>query len=287
MKIKIGTRGSRLALAQTEMVITEICRLFPKVDTEISVIRTKGDIIGNEPLSKIGGKGVFVSEIEKALTDGVVDIAVHSAKDLPVKLAENLEVSGVLPRGNHRDALVLPKGKKLSENGRYVIGTGSLRRRLNLMRSYPNVEFKELRGNVETRLHKLKSGEFDGIILAMAGLERLELNNSSEFEFYPFESTEFIPAACQGIIAIESRKDSKVSEVIRYISEEQTMMSFETERFVLELLGGDCTMPIGAFSKISEGRIYLTLTADSVKFVSGEAMVSDRFKLAEELVSQL
>ncbi|MCI7804529.1 MAG: hydroxymethylbilane synthase [Oscillospiraceae bacterium] len=178
MKIKIGTRKSSLALAQTDMVIKSLHDVFPDIETEIVHITTKGDKILDKPLARIGGKGVFVSEIESALKSGEIDIAVHSAKDLPYKLAENLEISGVLKRGNYRDVLVTPAGKVPEKDSKFIVGTGSQRRRLNMQRIYPNAVFKEIRGNVDTRLRKLKSGEFDGIILAAAGLERLGLYSS-------------------------------------------------------------------------------------------------------------
>jgi hydroxymethylbilane synthase len=287
MKIRIGTRGSRLALAQTYMVQKAIQNKLPDAETEIVIIRTKGDEVQDKPLSEIGGKGVFVSKIECALLNNEIDIAVHSGKDLPAQLAENLEISAVLMRGNHRDALVTLRDRVILPSDSCIIGTGSKRRRLNMLRNFPNAQFREIRGNVETRLQKLSSGEFDGIILAMAGLERLGLDKSENFTFHTFESSEFIPAACQGIIAVEGCKNNPISEIIRCISHEKTMLAFETERMIPQLAAADCTTPVGAFAEISGEKIRLTATVDSLKFASGESDISHRFRLAEELMAQL
>lgn len=287
MRIRIGTRKSSLALAQTDMVIKSLHDAFPDIETEIVHITTKGDKILDKPLARIGGKGVFVSEIESLLQKGEIDIAVHSAKDLPYKLAENLEISGVLKRGNYRDVLVTPADKVPEKDSKFTVGTGSQRRRLNMQRLYPGVVFGEIRGNVDTRLRKLKSGEFDGIILAAAGLERLGLYGSEEFSFTAFNSADFLPAACQGIIAVESRKGDKISNIINQISDKNTFYAFETERRVPELLGADCTMPVGAYAEISGEKIRLTASKDCKKILSAEAEISDRFRLAEELVSKL
>lgn len=287
MKIKIGTRKSSLALAQTDMVIKSLHDAFPDIETQIVHITTKGDKILDKPLARIGGKGVFVSEIESALQNGEIDIAVHSAKDLPYKLAGNLEISGVLKRGNYRDVLVTIADKIPEKDGIFTVGTGSQRRKLNMQRLYPNAVFKEIRGNVDTRLRKLKSGEFDGIILAAAGLERLGLYGSEEFSFRAFDSKDFLPAACQGIIAIESRKGDEVTHIINHISDKNTFYAFETERRVPELLGADCTMPVGAYAEITGEKIRLTASKDCKKILSAEAEISDRFRLAEELVSRL
>lgn len=286
MKIRIGTRKSPLALAQTELFIKRIKMYLPEIDTEIVHITTKGDNITDRPLSIIGGKGVFVSEIEKALQDDGIDAAVHSAKDLPVILGEGLEISAVLERGDHRDVLVtLPDKDTGCEN--FTVGTGSLRRRINLKRLYPNAVFKDIRGNVDTRLRKLGNGEFDGIVLAAAGLERLGLMNSTGFTFREFEAADFLPAACQGIIAVQCRKNDPISDIIKQISHKETFYRFEAERKALELMGADCTIPAGAFAEISGEIIRLTVSKDCEKILSGECALSERFELAERLVTDL
>lgn len=286
MEIKIGTRKSKLATAQTEMVAQALKSVFPQVTVTIVPVSTKGDKVLDKPLSKLGGKGVFVSELESRLLSGEIDIAVHSAKDLPVSLADGLEISGVLKRGDLRDVLVCPKGREFTPGQAFTVGTGSLRRIANMNRLYPGVQFKDIRGNVDTRLKKLKDGEYDGIILAAAGLERLGIS-ADDYSFTVFDSESFLPAPCQGIIAIESRKNDFVTPFIRKINHEQTFMCFETERKAIALLGGDCSVPVGGFSEINGGKIRLVLSADCVKTVSGEAELAHRIKLSEELISQL
>lgn len=281
MKIRIGTRKSRLALAQTDIVIDSLKKAYPDIQTEIVHISTKGDRILDRPLETIGGKGVFVSEIEKALLENKIDIAVHSAKDLPLNLAEGLEISGVLKRGDYRDCIVLRKGENISNSSDFKVGTGSKRRILNMQKKYPDVAFKNIRGNVDTRLEKLKSGEYDALILAVAGLERLGLSEN----IHPFDYNEFLPSACQGIIAIESRPD--FSDIIKSISDTQSYLQFETERYVLELLNADCTTAIGAYSEINGNKITLTVSTDFKKILSGTADISERFELAERLVNRL
>jgi len=287
MKIKIGTRKSKLALAQTKMVGNAIHSIFPRIKIEIVHIGTTGDKILDKPLTAIGGKGVFVSEIERALQNGDIDLAVHSAKDIPAGLAQGLEISGTLQRGNYRDVLVTKKGCFIENSPDFVIGTGSLRRRLNLQKNYTNVSFKDIRGNVDTRLNKLGSGEYNGIILAAAGLERLGCYSDERFDFTPFEYTEFLPAPCQGIIAIESRKDDFVTPIIRIIGDEKTFFCLETERYILQLLNADCGMPLGAYSFIENDKISIILSKDGNKTAFGTGKISNRFELAKELMLQL
>lgn len=287
MKIKIGTRKSKLALVQTQMVADRILEEFPDAKIEIVHISTMGDKILDKPLIAIGGKGVFVSEIEKALQNKDIDIAVHSAKDLPVYLAEGLEISGVLNRGNYRDVLVTRKETAVENNDNLAVGTGSLRRRLNLKKVYSNVSFKDIRGNVDTRLNKLENNEYDAIILAAAGLERLGLNKDERFYFKYFDYTEFLPAPCQGIIAIESRQNDFVTPIINQINNKNTFLSFETEKYILKLLNADCGMPLGAYSFVENDKISLVLSKDSDKAVTGVDNVTNRFELVKELISKL
>ena len=170
MKIKIGTRKSKLAVAQTNMTAEKIREAFPDIEFEIVYISTMGDLVIDKPIADIGGRGIFVAEIEQALLDKTIDIAVHSAKDLPAKLGEGLDILGVLERGNYRDVLVTNANKSVGTDSVCTIGTGSLRRRKNLKKLYTNAEFENIRGNVDTRLNKLYSGQYDGIVLAAAGL---------------------------------------------------------------------------------------------------------------------
>lgn len=283
MNIKIGTRKSKLALAQTNMVVNEIKKYFPSINIEVVHFTTKGDKVLNKPLINIGGKGVFVTEIEDALLNKEIDLAVHSAKDLPLKLQDNLTISAVLKRGNYRDTLVTVKGKEIDFSKETVIGTGSNRRKLAFKNLYPNATFKDIRGNVDTRLNKLYNGEYDGVILAMAGLERLDLLSDSRFTFTPFDYKEFVPAPCQGIIAIESRNND-LTEILSKINHKDTFYSFQTERHILNILNADCGMPLGAYSFVENNKINVVYTSDSKEIITKSDLIENRFNLAESVV---
>lgn len=283
MNIKIGTRKSKLALAQTNMVVNEIKKYFPSINIEVVHFTTKGDKVLNKPLINIGGKGVFVTEIEDALLNKEIDLAVHSAKDLPLKLQDNLTISSVLKRGNYRDTLVTVKGKEIDFSREIIIGTGSNRRKLAFKSLYPNATFKDIRGNVDTRLNKLYNGEYDGIILAMAGLERLDLLSDSRFTFTPFDYKEFVPAPCQGIIAIESRNND-LTEILSKINHKDTFYSFQTERYILNILNADCGMPLGAYSFVENNKINVVYTSDSKEKITKSDLIENRFNLAESVV---
>lgn len=287
MKVRIGTRKSKLALAQTEMFAKALQNRFKNTEIEIVHISTKGDKILDKPLAMIGGKGVFISELENALLSGEADMAVHSAKDLPLELADGLEISSALNRGNYRDVLVTRKNEPIKNEGKFIVGTGSLRRRGFIKKQYPLVQIKDIRGNVDTRINKLINKEYDAIILAAAGLERLSLYNSADYDIMPFEYKDFLPAPCQAIIVAESRKGSAVSQMLREISHRETMLEFETERQIPKLLNADCGMPVGAYSKVQDGKIELIISTDCKKTISGSADIKDRFNLAKRLVSEL
>lgn len=283
MNIKIGTRKSKLALAQTNMVVNEIKKYFPSINIEVVHFTTKGDKVLNKPLINIGGKGVFVTEIEDALLNKEIDLAVHSAKDLPLKLQDNLTISAVLKRGNYRDTLVIVKGNVIDFSRKIIIGTGSNRRKLAFKNLYPNAAFKDIRGNVDTRLNKLYNGEYDGIILAMAGLERLDLLSDSRFTFTPFDYNSFVPAPCQGIIAIESRNND-LTEILSKINHQETFYSFQTERHILNILNADCGMPLGAYSFVDNNKINVVYTSDSKEIITKSDLIENRFNLAESVV---
>ena len=283
MNIKIGTRKSKLALAQTNMVVNEIKKYLPSINIEVVHFTTKGDKVLNKPLINIGGKGVFVTEIDDALINKEIDLAVHSAKDLPLKLQDNLTISAVLKRGNYRDTLVTVKGKEIDFSKEIIIGTGSNRRKLAFKNLYPNAAFKDIRGNVDTRLNKLYNGEYDGIILAMAGLERLDLLSDSRFTFTPFDYKEFVPAPCQGIIAIESRNND-LTEILSKINHKDTFYSFQTERHILNILNADCGMPLGAYSFVENNKINVVYTSDSKEIITKSDLIENRFNLAESVV---
>lgn len=284
MKIRIGTRKSKLALIQSEMAADAIKAAFPDAETELVHITTKGDIVLDKPLEKIGGKGVFIDEIERAMLAGDIDIAVHSAKDLPLELAEGTCISAVLPRADAHDILVTRKGALLPEDP--VIGTSSTRRAHGVMKLVPGAVTADIRGNVDTRLNKLAEGQYDAIVLAAAGLERLGALSDERFTFAPINYEMLLPAPCQGIIAVQSRI-GETAELLRKISDPDTCMCFETERKVLELMNAGCSSPTGAVAHIENGMITLTVTKDQQDLITGSSPVSERFALAGRLVSAL
>lgn len=255
--IKIGTRGSLLALAQAKIIDSEIKKYNKDIETEFVIIKTKGDKILDKPLSEIGDKGLFVSEFEEALIDNEIDIAVHSAKDLPLKLKEGLEIIAAPKRADERDVLITKKDAKDIS----IIGTSSPRRDFYIKKFFPNSKIKPIRGNVDTRLKKLLNNEYDGIILAKAGLDRLNyhLNELKDFELRIFETKDFLPAACQGIIAVEAKKDFYLKERILKINDEKTFLSYQIERAVIEQLQANCSEISAAYSKIIDGKIELTI----------------------------
>ena len=295
MKIRIGTRRSRLALAQTEQFVRTLNSTRPDIETQIVEISSRGDRITDRPIAQLGGKGVFSFELEERILSGDIDAAVHSAKDLDIELPEGLEISAVLKRGDHRDVLVLPKGASYSPDDRLIIGTGSIRRRENIRRFYPNAVFMDIRGNVETRLNKLAAGEYDGIILAAAGLERLGMlckekdsiiTENREFSYKIFEADEFVPAACQGIIAAETKKGSAVSETFREISHKDTLISFETEREFLRLCGGDCQTPAGIFTEVAGENMGIICSADGKNILTSEGKIKDRYDMLKGMTAK-
>ncbi|MCM0662475.1 uroporphyrinogen-III C-methyltransferase [Coprococcus sp. B2-R-112] len=252
--MKIGTRKSRLAMVQTEMAAEAIKKVFPSIEIEIAGFETKGDLHLDKSLSAFGSKGAFTKELEGAMMDGRIDLAVHSAKDLPVELPEGLTVGAVLKRGDSRDVWVSLR-KEFSEieacRGKVIVGTGSLRRALQIRQMCNGVEIRDIRGNVPTRLKKLSEELFDGIILAAAGLKRLgylsdACNETGCFEaeeqtfFYEILSKEqFLPAAGQGIIALETRQKD-CEDCMQAIHDEDTWQMFLTERSFLRAIGGGC-----------------------------------------------
>ena len=198
-------------------------------------------------------------------------------------MQDNLTISAVLERGNYRDTLVTVKGKEIDFSKETVIGTGSNRRKLAFKKLYPNATFRDIRGNVDTRLNKLYKGEYDGIILAMAGLERLDLLSDSRFTFTPFDYKDFVPAPCQGIIAVESR-NNELTEILSKINHQDTFYAFETERHILNILNADCGMPLVAYSFVENNKINVVYTSDSKEIITKSDLIENRFSLAESVV---
>jgi hydroxymethylbilane synthase len=248
--LRIGTRGSPLALWQARTVAGLLERQGRP--SEICVIKTSGDRLQDAPLSESGGKGLFVKEIEDALLAGAVDLAVHSAKDMSVALPDGLGVAAVLPREDSRDALVLrPDATGLG--GSPAIGTGSVRRSAQLRGSYSNARFLPIRGNVDTRLRKLDGGDYDALVLAVAGLNRLGHEARISVRI---AHDDCVPAPGQGIVAIETRlDDADVRGALQAINDAEAAACFEAERAVVAALGGGCQLPLGAVAIHADGHL--------------------------------
>lgn len=265
--IRIGTRGSSLALAQTNQVVAALKERFPEVQAERVILRTQGDKILDKPLVDFGGKGVFITEFEDAIRDGRIDLAVHSAKDMPMELGEGLVIAGVMPRADAGDVLVKRKGI----NGLSVVGTGSPRRQCQFKRLYPQVTCKGIRGNVTTRIARLRNGEYDGLVLAAAGLERLGLLEEEDLEYYFFSFDEMVPAGGQGIIAVEGRKEDDASNMVKEISDDRTFHELEAERKILEVLDAGCHEAVGAIAQCQKDLMRIRL----IREANGEILKMD------------
>ena len=240
---------------QSKWVINEINKKFPYIEFELVPIKTSGDVILDKRLDKIGGKGLFIKELENALLDDSIDIAVHSAKDMPAELPGGLTIAAVSEREDPRDALITRDGKSLEQLGdNAVIGTSSVRREVQLSQIKPGMNFKTLRGNVLTRLNKLVNREYDGIVLAMAGLKRLGLEDKC---VRCFNVEDMIPAVGQGALAIEARKDDDLAYLIESIHNEEAALAVSAERAYLTKLNGGCSMPIAAHAVIEENKMKL------------------------------
>jgi hydroxymethylbilane synthase len=257
--LRIGTRGSPLALWQAHAV-AGLLEHHGRA-SEICIIRTAGDRLQDAPLSDAGGKGLFVKEIEDALLAGAIDLAVHSAKDMSVTLPAGLGVAAVLPREDSRDALVLPRGRpSLGETP--GIGTGSVRRSAQLRARHPGARFLPIRGNVDTRLRKLDAGEYDALVLAVAGLKRL---GHEERISERISHDDCVPAPGQGIVAIETRlDDADVRGVLQAINDAGAAACFEAERAVVATLGGGCQLPLGAIAVHAGDRLEMQAIVTSL-----------------------
>jgi hydroxymethylbilane synthase len=252
----IGTRGSPLALAQAQQVRDRLAAAhgLPSEWIKLEVIRTTGDTIRDRPLTEAGGKGLFTKEIEEALIAGTVDLAVHSAKDMPTILPPGLRIAAVLEREDARDVFISHKAKTPRELPRGAsVGTASLRRQALIKRLRPDLAVMPIRGNVETRLRKLAAGEVDAIVLALAGLKRLGL---AEAATAVLSLEEFLPAVGQGIIAIETRgDDERTLALLRAVNHAATAAALTAERAFLAVLEGSCRTPIAGHAAVAAGRL--------------------------------
>lgn len=290
-KLKIGTRGSQLALYQANKVKDVINSLFSEIHAELVIIHTKGDKILDVALSKIGDKGLFTKEIENALLDGSIDIAVHSLKDLSTELPEGLKIGAVLKRGEIRDALVHKNNKKLNElSEKDVIATSSLRRRAGLAKYNPDIGITDIRGNVNTRLRKMEEGHCDGMIMAAAGLQRLGMDKYITQFLNP---EELLPAVGQGAIAIESRVgDTETDEFLNHLNHAETSIAVNAERAFMRALQGGCQVPVGIYTSIEGDKIILkgfVASTDGKKYLSDvvEGTINEPEKTGINLANRL
>lgn len=300
--IRIGTRKSVLALVQTELVAEALKTVQPGLEIEVVTKLTEGDRILNKPLLEFGGKGVFVTEFEQALLAGEIDFAVHSAKDLPMELEDGLGIVAVPEREDPRDVLVTPIGTDLSRKKEIVIGTSSLRRKLQIEELgktlWPDVSVRceNIRGNVQTRIGKMDEGLYDAVILAAAGLKRLKMVNPPEgdlgdyvettdqYEFRYFDCETFVPAGGQGIMAVEGRIEDRVCEFAVRIQDEEARTCLVLERRILKLLEAGCHEPIGVYSRMKgeeievfginrrneeTKRVHVTGSTDELELLAG------------------
>ena len=282
-QIRIGTRASALALWQAEWVKSELEKKYPGTSVTLTKIKTTGDKILDVPLAKVGGKGLFVKEIEEAMLENEIDIAVHSMKDVPTFFPDGLHLSCITKREDPRDALLtrnkmmfkdLPKGAN--------VGTSSLRRQAQLMHVRPDFIIHQLRGNVDTRLRKLKEGQYDAIILAAAGVKRLGLaENVSEY----IDPEISLPAIGQGALGIECRVDDReLNDLIAFFNHADTRTCVTGERALLRRLEGGCQVPIACYGEMKDGKLHLIGLVGSV---DGKRIIKDAIDWAPEKAEKL
>ncbi|HOO89210.1 MAG TPA: hydroxymethylbilane synthase [Syntrophales bacterium] len=273
-KIRIGTRGSDLALVQANWVSDRLRGLHKDLSVEIVPIRTRGDRMQNISLVEIGGKGVFVKEIEEALLRGDIDIAVHSMKDVPVDLPEGLIIGTIPEREDSRDVLISREGRKMEGLPKGArIGTGSLRRRMQIKSLMPDIEIVPIRGNIDTRIKKIVTENLDGIIIAAAGMKRM--GRSREItQYIPLEV--MMPSVGQGVLGLESREDDRVvEELIRPLNHPDSMVELSAERTFLRCLGGGCQVPIAGIARKQGDSLIMKGLVGSV---DGRVMIMDEVR---------
>ena len=278
-EIKIATRKSILALWQSEHIKARIEAQHKGVKVVLEGMKTKGDVILDTPLAKIGGKGLFTKELEDSMLKGETDIAVHSLKDVPVVFPEGLKLAAICSREDTRDAMISEKFAKFSDlpNGAKV-GTTSLRRKMQLLIMRPDLEIISLRGNVQTRLRKLKEGEFDAIILAMAGINRLNIK-AEVAHIYTFGFDEMIPAMGQGALGIEARDEKQILEQIDFLNDENAVIETTIERDFVSVLEGGCQVPIGISARLKGNEISIDAI---VGLPDGSEFIKDSLKTSKD-----
>jgi len=289
-KIRVGSRESKLALVQTELIVNKIREKYPAQEFEIIGMKTKGDMILDKMLDKIGGKGLFVKELELALLDGSIDFAVHSMKDMPAEMPDELTIAAVSTREDPRDVLLAPGGKTLEElDEGAVVGTSSVRREVQILRKRPDLKIKTLRGNVLTRIKKLLDNEFDAIMLASAGLKRL---GYEEMPIRYFEVDDVIPAVGQGILGVQARKDSECIPLLQSVHCSEAELCLNAERAYMIKLNGGCSTPIAAHAVIEGEKmrvIGMLASEDKTSFYRAiiEESMNDAAGLGERLADRI
>ncbi|QHE53163.1 hydroxymethylbilane synthase [Pontibacillus sp. HMF3514] len=284
-KIVVGTRKSQLALTQTNWVIEQMKSIAPSYEFEVKKIVTKGDKILDVTLSKVGGKGLFVKEIEQAMFDKEIDMAVHSMKDMPAETPEGLTIGCIPIREDHRDAYIANDNVLLKDlpNGA-IVGTSSLRRGSQIKATRPDLEIKWIRGNIDTRLRKLKEEDYDAIILATAGLKRMGWSDDVITEY--LEPNVCVPAVGQGALAIECREDdSELRDLLNELNHEYTYRTVIAERTFLDLLNGGCQVPIGGYAYLDGDEIVLTAmvgTSDGTTILTEQVRGTDSVEVGRE-----
>ncbi len=284
---KIGTRGSKLALVQANLVADLLAE--KGVKTELKIIKTSGDTFTDRPLHEVKGFGVFVREIDDTMLSGEIDIAVHSMKDVPTERPPELTIAAVMKRDSPYDFLLTRDGTKLNDLPEgAVIGTTSLRRRAQLLRLRPDLNIKDLRGNIDTRLRKLKEGQYDAILMAEAGLERMKWSIPGE----RLNPDDFVPSANQGTVVIVTKKDSDAHKAVCALDDEKTRIETRIERIIIGILGGGCLVPIGAFVQIQGDQIHIRSEVLSVdgkrcvkidEFINPDEYEHEAVRLGNEL----
>jgi hydroxymethylbilane synthase len=290
-RIIIASRESRLAMWQAEHVRDRLSAAYPGAAVSILGMTTKGDQILDRPLAEIGGKGLFIKELEVAMAEGRADLAVHSMKDVPMEMPEGFVLAAISARENPRDAFVSNMYARLADlPAGAVVGTSSLRREAILRANFPQLEIRSLRGNLDTRLRKLDEGQYDAIILAAAGLIRLGLGDRVRSVLSPEES---LPAPGQGALGIEIRDGREdMMAAVALLNDAYSAACVIAERSFSRALGGSCQLPLGGYGEIKSGQLWLrgfVATADGQKFVSGETWGSpaDAGSLGQSLADEL
>ena len=256
---RIGTRGSKLALTQANHVKDLLAK--NGINAEIIIIKTSGDTFTDRPLHEVQGFGVFVREIDDSMLAGKIDIAVHSMKDVPTERPPELTIAAVMKRDSPYDYVLTRDNTKLRDLPEGAnIGTTSLRRRAQLLRFRSDLQIKELRGNIDTRLRKLKEGQYDGIFMAEAGLERMKWTLPGE----RLDPDDFVPSANQGTVVMVTKKDSEAEKAVKILDDERTRLETRIERIIIGILGGGCLVPIGAFARTEGSKIHIRTEVLSV-----------------------